>query len=101
MSVDDQHVQTVDGVELLPLSPSRAGHAGELLVQPEVVLESDGSVGYALALDAHPLLRLHRLVQPVRPAAPVHQTPGELVHDDHFAVLDHVVMVPPVEEASA
>jgi hypothetical protein len=33
-------------------------------------------------------------VEAVRPAASGHHAPGELVHDDDLAVLDHVVHVP-------
>ena len=38
-------------------------------------------------------LRLDRLVQAVAPAAARHQAAGELVDDDDFAVLHHVVDV--------
>ena len=46
-----------------------------------------------LVLDRDLFLRLDRLVQPVGPAPADHQAPGELVDDDDFAVLHHVVLV--------
>ena len=90
---DHEHFELVDLVELGRLGLGRTGHARELLVHPEVVLEGDGREGLVLALDLHLLLGLDRLVQAVGPAPPRHQAAGELVDDDDFAVLDHVVHV--------
>ena len=67
---DRHHLEGVDLVELLGLGHRRAGHARELVVQAEVVLEGDRRERPALALDAHPLLRLDRLVQALAPPAP-------------------------------
>ena len=94
----DRHdLQLVDLVELLGLGHRRAGHAGELVVEPEVVLEGDRGQGHALALDPEPLLRLDRLVKALAPAPARHLAPGELVDDDDLAVLDDVVPVALVE----
>ena len=90
---DDDDVEVVDLGELLGLGVRRAGHAGQLLVLAEVVLEGDGRERLVLALDLHLLLGLHRLVQAVAPATSRHQPSGELVDDDDLAVLDHVVHV--------
>jgi hypothetical protein len=49
------------------------GHARQLLVLAEVVLEGDGGERLVLALDLHLLLGLDGLVQPVAPAAAGHQ----------------------------
>ena len=95
---DDKHVEPVDLVELVALRPGCTGHAGELLVQAEVVLERDRGVGDALLLDLDAFLGLDGLVQAVRPAAAVHQPAGEVVDDDHFAVLDDVLLVAVVED---
>ena len=62
---DGDHLEVVDLVELLLLGLRRAGHAGELVVQAEVVLEGDRGQRQRLALDAHALLGLDRLVQPL------------------------------------
>ena len=66
---DDDDVELVRRVELGGLGVGRAGHARELLVDAEEVLEGDRRHRAALFLDAHVLLRLDRLVQPVAPAA--------------------------------
>ena len=65
----------------------RAGHAGELLVHAEVILEGDGGQGLVFALDLDAFLGFHGLVQPVGPAPARHQAAGELVDDDHFRAL--------------
>ena len=94
---DLDDVQVVDLDELLLLGLRRAGHAGELLVEAEVVLERDRRERDVLLLDLHAFLRLDRLVQALRPAAAFHDPAGELVDDLDLAVLDHVVDVALVE----
>ena len=93
----DDHVQPVDLVELLLLGHRRTGHARQLFVEPEVVLERDRGQGHRLALDAQALLGLDCLVESFRPAASGHLAAGELVDDDDLAFLDDVVAVALVE----
>ncbi len=90
---NDDDVEFVDLVELFGFGVGRAGHARKLLVLAEVVLERHGRERLVLALDLDLFLGLDRLVQPVAPAAARHQASGELVDDDDFAVLHHVVHV--------
>ena len=87
---DGDDVEVVDLRELDRLGFRRAGHAGQLLVLAEVVLERNRRERLVLALDLDLFLRLDRLVQAVAPPPSGHQTAGELVHDDDLAVLDHV-----------
>ena len=94
---DLDDVQAVDLDELLLLRLRGAGHAGELLVEAEVVLERDRRERLVLLLDRDVLLRLDRLVEALAPAAAFHDAAGELVDDLHLAVLDHVVDVVLVE----
>ena len=94
---DGHHFQLVDLVELLLLGHGRTGHAGELVVLAEVVLEGDRGHGHRLALDAHALLGLDSLVEALGPASTRHLAAGELVHDDDLVVLDDVVAVTLVE----
>jgi hypothetical protein len=60
---DLDDVQAVDLDELLLLGLRRTGHAAELLVEAEVVLERDRRQRDVLLLDRDALLRLDRLVQ--------------------------------------
>ena len=83
---DHRHVQVVDLLELGRFGFRRAGHAGQLLVHAEVVLEGDGGQRLILALDLDAFLGFHGLVQPVRPAPARHQAAGELVDDHHFLI---------------
>ena len=83
--LDDREV--VDLLELLLLRLRRARHAGELLVQPEVVLERDRRQRDVLLLIGDALLGLDRLVEALRPAAALHDAAGELVDDLDLAVL--------------
>src|SRR6266536_3330702 len=69
---DHDDLEPVDLEELGLLGLRRARHARELVVHPEVVLDRDGGQGLALLLNRHALLRFHGLVQPLRPAPPVH-----------------------------
>ena len=90
---DDHDVELVDLGELFGLGVGGAGHAGELAVLAEVVLEGDGRERLVLALDLDLLLGFDCLVEPVAPAPARHQAARELVDDDDPAVLDHVLDV--------
>ena len=78
--------EAVDVAKLLGLGRRRAGHAGELVVHAEVVLEGDRGEGLVLGLDLDVLLGLERLVQPFGIAPARHHAAGELVDDHHLAV---------------
>ena len=67
--LDDR--QLVDLHELVGLGDGRAGHARELVVHAEVVLQRDRRERLVLLLDPDALLGLDRLVQPLRPAPAV------------------------------
>src|SRR4029077_11614324 len=90
---DLHDLEVVDLDELLLLGLRRTRHAGELLVQPEVVLERDRGERLVLLLDLDALLRLDRLVEAFRPAPALHDAAGELVDDLHLSVFHDVVDV--------
>ncbi len=87
------HFEVVDVRELVGFRQRRTGHAGELLVHAEVVLERDRRERLVLRLDRLVFLGFERLVQAVGIAAARHHAAGELVDDDDFAVADDVVLV--------
>jgi len=95
---DHHHIEVVDLAELVRLGGGGAGHAGEALVEAEVVLERDPRQRHVLALDAHPFLGLDRLVEPLAVPPAEHQPAGELIDDDDLAVLDDVVPVALIDE---
>ena len=86
-------VQVVDLLEFDRFGVRSAGHAAQLVVHAEVVLNRDRRQRLVLFPDAHALFRLDRLMQAVGPAPARHQAAGEFVHDDDFPVLHHVVHV--------
>ena len=90
---DDFDGQLVDLAELGILGKCRAGHAGELVIQTEVVLQGDGGQGLVLLAYEHALFGLDGLVQALRIAAALHDAAGELVDDLDLAVGDHVLLI--------
>ncbi len=86
-------MEVVDLDELLLLGLRRSGHATELLVEAEVVLEGDRGKRDVLLADLDALLRLDCLVEALTPTASLHDPTRVLVDDLHLAVLDHVVDV--------
>ena len=91
----DRHdLQGVRAGQLGRLGLRRAGHACELLVHAEVVLQRDRGERLVLFLDRDVLLGLDGLVDALRPAPALERAAGELVDDLHLAPLDDVVLVP-------
>ncbi len=90
---DDGDVEFIDFLELGGFRVGRAGHAGQLLIHAEIVLEGDGGQGLIFALDFYAFLGLDGLVQTVGPAAAGHQAAGVLIDDDDFVVFDHVIAI--------
>ena len=88
------HVKSVNLPEFLFFRLGCSGHACQLFVHPKIVLESNGRQRLALALDLHAFLGFNGLMQSIRVAASEHQTAGELVHNNHFAVFNDIVLVP-------
>ena len=87
------HFELVDLGEFIGLGRRRAGHAGELLVEAEIVLEGDRGERHVFRLDLDALLRLERLVLALGEAASRHHAAGELVDDDDLVVADDVILV--------
>ncbi len=97
---DGDHVELVDLVEFLGLGERGAGHARELLVEAEVVLEGDRRQRAVLTLDLYALFGLDSLVQSLAVAPTGQHASGELVDDQHLAVAHDVVFVA-LEDACA
>ena len=94
---DRDHAEPVDLVELRGLGHGRTGHAAELVVEPEVVLQRDRRERLVLLADLHALLGLDRLVQAFVVATAVQHAAGVLVDDEHLA-LDHDVVAVDAEQ---
>ncbi len=90
-------VELVDLQEFFRFGFRGSGHAGQLLVHAEVVLEGDRGQSLVFLLDLQAFLGFDGLMQAIAPAAARHQAAGELVDDDDFAVLHDVFHVALVE----
>ena len=90
---DHHDVQFVDAPELRRLRLGRTGHAAQLVVHAEVVLQRDGGEGLRRGLDLHVLLGLDGLVESVRVAASFEDTARLLVDDLHLVVHHHILDV--------
>ena len=83
-------IEFVDVPELARFRFSGTGHAGQLFVHAEVVLQGDGGIRLCGSLHLHIFLRLDSLVQPVGVAAALHDTASLLIHNLHLVVDDDV-----------
>ena len=90
---DFHDLELVDVEQFVGFGRRRAGHAGELLVHPEIILERDRGQRLVFRLHRLVLLGFQRLVQAFGVAPPRHHAAGELVDDDDLAVADDVVLV--------
>ena len=90
---NDDDFKPVNLVEFRSFGFRCSRHTGQLFVHAEIILERDRGEGLILALNLHILLGLDRLMQPVGPAPPRHQASGKFIHNDHFAVFDHILDV--------
>ena len=87
------HLEAVDLMEFAGFGHRRAGHAGQLRIQAEIVLEGDRGQRLVLVLDLHAFLGFQGLVQAFGIAPALHHAAGEFVDDDDLAVLDDVIRV--------
>ena len=88
------NVHAVDLTELVLLRLCRTGHAGFLLIFIEEVLEGNGRQSLGLALYLYIFLCFDTLMQTVIEPTSRHDTSGELIYDQYFIVLYHVILIP-------
>ena len=86
-----RHFQIINFVKFLGGSGRGSGHARKFFVEPKVILKSNRGQSARLLPHCHSFFRLHGLVQSLGPSASRHQASGKLIHDNNFAVLNHVV----------
>ena len=88
-----QHAQLVGAHEFGGFGLCGTGHACQLVVHAEVVLQGDGGEGLVFGLDLHAFLGFDGLVQTLVVTAARQDTSGVLVDDEHFAAGHDVVAV--------
>ena len=98
---NDDGFQAVNFLEFIGFGVSSSGHAAELVVQAEIILESDGGHGLVLRLNGDTFLGFDGLVQAIAPTTTGHQTAGEFIHDGDFTALVNVMLIQVVEMVGA
>ena len=88
-----EHTQLVGAHELRGLGFCGTGHARQLVIHAEVVLQGDGGEGLILSLDFHVFLGFDCLVQTFVVTTTRQNTTGVFVDDEHLAAGHHVVAV--------
>ena len=91
MRRDHNNFETVNRLKLECFRVSGTGHAGQVVVEAEIVLESYRRDRLVLLLDRDTFFRFYRLVQAVTPATARHRAPGKLIDNNDFAVVNDVI----------
>ena len=86
-------IQIIDVHKLFCFGESCAGHACQLLIEAEIVLEGDRRHRHVFSLDRNVFLGFECLVQAFGEAAAWHHAAGEFIDDDDLTVLDDVILV--------
>src|SRR5438046_8273841 len=73
---NDIHVQLINVMKLCGFSLGGASHAGQLLVEAEVILNCDCGECLRLAVNLHSLFGFNGLMQTIAPASTWHLTAG-------------------------
>ena len=90
---DYDHVQAVDLFEFKGFSISCTGHAGELVINTEVILEGGAGQGLALRFNADAFFGFDGLMVTFTPATTRHGTAGVFVNDDDLVTLHDVLHI--------
>ncbi len=90
---DHHHVEFIDIPEFARFGFCRTGHTGQLAVHPEKVLQSNSGKGLGGCFHFYPLFRFDRLVQAVGVPASFHHTAGLFIHDLHFVIDHHILII--------
>ncbi len=88
-------IHVVNFAEFIFLSLSRTGHAGQLLVHAEVVLQCNGRKGLRLLAHGNAFLCLNSLMQAIAVAPPEHQAARKFIYDYDFAFFYNVIHIAP------
>ena len=87
------HAQIVDLGKFLGFGGGGAGHAAQLVIQAEVILEGHRGQRHVFRLNLAAFLRFDRLMKPVRQTAPGHHAAGKFVNQHHFVVANDIILV--------
>ena len=94
---DGHDLQLVDVKKLVRFRGGRTGHAGEFVVEPEIILDRDCRECLGFLLDRDPFLGFDRLVEAVAPAPARHRAAGVFIDDDNLVFLHHILHIADVQ----
>ena len=83
--------EAVNLLELKGFGVCRTSHAGQVVIQAEIILKSNGRDCLVFLLDCDAFFRFHGLVQSIRPAPPRHRPAGEFINNHDLAIGDDVL----------
>ena len=87
------HIHAINLAEFQCLGVRSTGHAGQLVIKTEIILEGGGRQGLVFLLDIQPFFRLDGLMNTFGPATPRHGTAGVFIHDHDLVVLNNVIPI--------
>ena len=87
------NAKTVNFLEFIGLGGRCPGHACQLVVEAEIVLERHLCERHVLRLDLYALLGFNRLVQTIRQAPSCHHTAREFIDQHNLTVAHDVILV--------
>ena len=90
---NDNNIKFVDFIKLRRFGFCSTGHASELFIEAEKVLDGDRRHGLRLALNLHILLCFDSLVQTVAVTASCKNSSGKFIDNHHLTVLHHIFVV--------
>ena len=93
MRWDDNNIKIISGLKFRRLGIRRTRHAGQLVIQTEIVLEGGGCHRLVFGLNLNTFFGFYRLVQTLAPATTRHGTTRVLIDNNDLAILDDVVNV--------
>jgi len=87
----NNHFQSVNLLKFKGFGICRTRHAGQFVIQSEIILEGNRGNGLVFMLNLHPFLGLYSLMQAIRPASSGHGSASEFIDNDHLVILDDIV----------
>src|SRR3989338_5373531 len=86
------NIQPVNFQKFLSRSQGGTGHARELLVKSEIVLEGNRAGRTSFFFNFSPLFGLDGLMNPFRPASARLEPPGERIYNNNFSLFNLIIL---------
>ena len=87
----DHHLKSINLLEFHSFSVCSTRHTGQLIVQPEQVLEGNRCEGLIFLLNWNTFFGFYSLVKAFSPTPPCHHTPGELIDNHDLTIANDVI----------